>query len=77
MEPFTPSVIWSLCGAIFGGGAAYGAVRHQLQEATKDHEELKSEFIAHKRQDDTVHKDMIDRTARIETKIDMLLEKRL
>ena len=77
MDPvITPSIFWSICGVVFGGGATYGVVRHQLQDQHDDHAELKKEFVAHKRLDDSIHKDLLDRTARIETKIDILLEQR-
>lgn len=55
-------------------------LRLELAENTKAaHErahEIKAELAAHTRADDAVQRELIDRSARIETKLDILMEKR-
>ena len=73
MEPLSPTFLWAFASAVFGGGTAYGVARSQLGQLEKDHEELKDEFVSHKKLDSEIHTDMVQRMARVETHCENIL----
>lgn len=63
-------------GTIIGSaGAAWGAARTALNGTKGRVQEIKTELAAHTAADLAVQTQMIDRLARIETKIDYMAEK--
>lgn len=63
-----PMVIMAAVTALVSGGAAWGAVRVTLNGTKHDIRELKTTFEEHLHDD----REMRDRLARLETKIDLL-----
>ena len=73
MDMLTPAALWSVASAMFGGGVAWGVNRNKINELRDKHQSLQKEVVAHKLVTSEAHADMIDRLARVETKIDLLL----
>jgi len=77
MDMLTPAALWSVASAMFGGGVAWGVNRNKINELRDKQQSLQKEVVSHKIVTSTAHADMIDRLARVETKIDLLLTQEL
>lgn len=68
-----PQLLVVVLGAVGGGGVAYGVTRNRVSKMEGAQEKLVLELAEHKTEDRTMHINMTDRLARIETKLDRLL----
>lgn len=72
MEPWMISVAAGLVSI----GGAYGGAKVALNGTRERVKEVKADLSAHMEKDEDLQDRMIDRLARIETKLDILMEKR-
>lgn len=61
-------IVWSLITAIAAGGASWGASKQSLNGTRERVKKVEAEFTSHKAE-------TTDRLARVETKIDILLQR--
>jgi hypothetical protein len=66
----------SVSTALITGGVAYGSVKQALNGTRERVKKIEENQRNHEVQDEERFRDAADRLARIETKIDILLEKR-
>lgn len=63
-----------LVGMVFSAGASWGGAHYALNGTRKRVQTIEEWSAKHDLKDDTRHTDAIDRLARIETKIDVLMK---
>lgn len=70
------AALLSISTALITGGVAYGTVKQALNGTRERVKNIEENQRIHEKLDDERFRDAADRLARIETKIDILLEKR-
>lgn len=75
---FSPDTLLTIAGFLVAGGAAYGGARSALNGTRKEVKEIKQSLVDHKQSlvdhikaDENLAREMIDRLARIETKLEV------
>lgn len=71
IEPITIGVVT----AVFTGGAAWGGAKVALNGTRNRVKKMETDFETHMRDDQMVQREMVDRLARIETKLELALYK--
>lgn len=66
----------TIASAIFAGGAAWGGAKAALNGTKNRVKKMETDFVIHMRDDHVVQSQMLDRLARVETKIDLLLTRK-
>lgn len=66
-------IAMSIGSTLFGMGGAYASLRGRVAENKERIKQLEVEADEHEKADAEIHTDMIDRLARIETKIDIIV----
>jgi hypothetical protein len=68
---FSPDTLLTIAGFLVAGGAAYGGARSALNGTRKEVKEIKQSLVDHIKADENLAREMIDRLARIETKLEV------
>jgi len=67
----SPDTLLTIAGFLVAGGAAYGGARSALNGTRKEVKEIKQSLVDHIKADENLAREMIDRLARIETKLEV------
>ena len=73
MEPNTGGIL-AFITALLAGGAAWGASRQAIKNVEEDVKEIKEELASHIEDDTAIQHETIDRLARIETNLEILVK---
>ena len=68
----TTAALIAIGTTALGGGVAWGTRGAQVKNVKEDVVEIKADFKEHEAEDRVIHTEIVDRLARIETKIDAL-----
>lgn len=67
---------WPALTVVASAGAAWGAVKHSLNGTRERVSKIETALADHAEKDDQLQNDTIDRLARIETKLDVIADRR-
>ena len=71
---FSPELL-AVVGTVFSAGAAWGGAKVALNGTKNRVKDIKEDLVKHTAADLVIQTQMIDRLARIETKLDMIHER--